>query len=64
MTPDNIIYQQIDGVSMGSPLGPIYAIHYVTMYCNRVIIVYQIYYNKMYFDRRSIAYKIYYKRTH
>ena len=24
-TPNNKIYQKIDGVSMGSPLGPLYA---------------------------------------
>ena len=37
MTPENIIYQQIDGVSMGSPLGPIYANYYMSHIENNIL---------------------------
>ena len=36
-TPDNKIYQQIDGVSMGSPLGPVYANFYMSHIENMII---------------------------
>ena len=36
-TPNNEIYQQIDGVSMGSPLGPLYANFYMSMLENKII---------------------------
>jgi hypothetical protein len=41
-TPDNKIYQQINGVSMGSPLGPTFAEFYMCELENRVLLDNQI----------------------